>query len=318
MTGVLSAASCLRADVLSFHIDPLQSLLTADAELVSSARVPLVPQDLPDATSVTTQYTGTIEVDVDDPFNPTTIQFLGADAVGLDSGAWLPAAGGGAPGDPGVPEPAQLGFYLDAGDLGTGYAAFRGISFSITSEPLIYFPTGFVSEQILTATRGGYDYNLISPLGNDAGTDDVTDEAAENFAIEYGTYEADGFTATLTVPVDARFGEGDDIEVVFIGELVASASLGQTLEGDYNSNGLVEQADLDLVLLHWGETATPPPGGWVNDLPSGVIDQDELDGVLLNWGNQPPPLAAADSIPEPYTFLLLLLAPTPLIARLRW
>jgi hypothetical protein len=56
------------------------------------------------------------------------------------------------------------------------------------------------------------------------------------------------------------------------------------LSGDYNGNGVVEQADLDLVLLHWGADGTTPPVGWIQGLPSGAIDQQELDAVLLNWG----------------------------------
>jgi hypothetical protein len=60
---------------------------------------------------------------------------------------------------------------------------------------------------------------------------------------------------------------------------------GGAAEGDYNASGQVEQADLDLVLLNWGQATPPPPAGWTNDLPSGNVDQAELDGVLLNWGN---------------------------------
>ena len=56
--------------------------------------------------------------------------------------------------------------------------------------------------------------------------------------------------------------------------------------GDYNASGQVEQGDLDLVLLNWGEPHDPAPDGWTNDLPTApAINQDELDGVLLNWGN---------------------------------
>jgi outer membrane protein assembly factor BamB len=69
------------------------------------------------------------------------------------------------------------------------------------------------------------------------------------------------------------------------------------LPGDYNSNGTVEQADLDQVLLNWGDSATPPPAGWTGDLPAGQIDQDELDGVLLNWGKSSDVVSTA--IPEP-------------------
>lgn len=56
------------------------------------------------------------------------------------------------------------------------------------------------------------------------------------------------------------------------------------VRGDYTGNGMTNQGDLDLVLLNWGDSATPPPPGWINDLPVGNIDQDDLDGVLLGWG----------------------------------
>jgi hypothetical protein len=80
------------------------------------------------------------------------------------------------------------------------------------------------------------------------------------------------------------------------------------LPGDYNGSGLVEQADLDLVLTNWGRSATPPPANWIHDLPTGAIDQGELDAVLINWGRstagfQSPPapaeLRTADSAKAP-------------------
>jgi hypothetical protein len=75
--------------------------------------------------------------------------------------------------------------------------------------------------------------------------------------------------------------------------------------GDYNASGTVEQADLDLVLLNWGETLDDPAAlGWTNDLPSGLIDQEELDKVLLNWGNTAALTSA--SVPEPGTLALVL------------
>ncbi len=56
----------------------------------------------------------------------------------------------------------------------------------------------------------------------------------------------------------------------------------------YDDNGQVQQLqDLDLVLLNW---ADPEEGiqGWVGgfiDDSTDDIDQADLDGVLLHWGN---------------------------------
>jgi hypothetical protein len=74
--------------------------------------------------------------------------------------------------------------------------------------------------------------------------------------------------------------------------------------GDYNGNGVVEQADLDLVLLNWGDQTPPVPSGWIVDSPRGAIDQAELDAVLLNWGAT----AGGVSTPEPATVTLVALA----------
>jgi hypothetical protein len=321
-----AATLCVRAEVITFSVDPARSSLVAEAILVPLGRAPLTSQDGPSTASLTASYGGTIEVDLDDPLNPTTIQFLSADAVAQNSGEWLPDLGGGTVGDPGLegdadpglPAPASYGFLLDAGPQGTGYFALRDTSISVSSDQMLVTSNEFFSVVDFEVVRGTYAFNVATSLGDDAGTDDVTGEMAENFALSNGTYGVDGFTATLTLPVDALFGEGDDLEVRFVGQMVATAHFGQSLDGDYNNNGVVEQGDLDLVLLHWGEAATPPPGGWVSDLPAGTIDQEELDGVLLNWGNQAPALAPAESVPEPYALLLLLLAPTPLILRRQW
>jgi hypothetical protein len=78
------------------------------------------------------------------------------------------------------------------------------------------------------------------------------------------------------------------------------------IPGDYNDNGQVEQGDLDLVLLNWGQPGVP--NGWTNDLPMGNIDQAELDGVLLNWGNMAAAgLGGAAGVPEPASWLLVAL-----------
>jgi hypothetical protein len=76
------------------------------------------------------------------------------------------------------------------------------------------------------------------------------------------------------------------------------------LRGDYSGNGLVEQADLDLVLSHWGQATPPLPDGWVNDPPDDLIDQGELDRVLSNWGARG---LGSVAVPEPASVSLLLL-----------
>jgi hypothetical protein len=90
------------------------------------------------------------------------------------------------------------------------------------------------------------------------------------------------------------------------------------LPGDYNDSGVVEQADLDLVLLNWGDVLISPGQlGWTNDLPVGPIDQAELDGVLLNWGNTAAALGGSASVPEPST-LVLVVAAVVFAAIARW
>jgi hypothetical protein len=94
----------------------------------------------------------------------------------------------------------------------------------------------------------------------------------------------------------------DGSEGVFVSNLVASLPM---LLGDYNNNGTVEQADLDLVLLNWGtELINPTAAGWLNDLPIGPVNQQELDRVLLNWGIAAP--FGAASVPEPPSVAMLL------------
>jgi hypothetical protein len=87
------------------------------------------------------------------------------------------------------------------------------------------------------------------------------------------------------------------------------------LPGDYSGNGLVEQADLDLVLGNWGADADDVPPTWIRDLPEGFVDQAELDKVLGNWGSQAPGLAATAAVPEPTTMVMGIFAAALLCCR---
>ena len=63
--------------------------------------------------------------------------------------------------------------------------------------------------------------------------------------------------------------------------------------GDYNGNGTVGGAELDIVLLNWGtDDFETIAGGFPIDPASipggsfdGTVSQNELSAVLLNWGN---------------------------------
>jgi hypothetical protein len=90
--------------------------------------------------------------------------------------------------------------------------------------------------------------------------------------------------------------------------------------GDYNSDGKVDQSDLDLVLLNWGAPAQTPPTGWTSDLPSGLVDQDELDGVLLHWGTGTAvgPASLDATVPEPSTLATLVVLLAAMLAKCRY
>jgi hypothetical protein len=92
-----------------------------------------------------------------------------------------------------------------------------------------------------------------------------------------------------------------------LSNLYTTGEVKLTLTGDYNGDGMVEQADLDLVLLNWGEKlGNPSSAGWFNDLPSGAVDQQELDKVLLGWGNAgfAADVGSSAGVPEPGSFVM--------------
>jgi hypothetical protein len=85
-------------------------------------------------------------------------------------------------------------------------------------------------------------------------------------------------------------------------------------DGDYDQSGTVEQGDLDLVLLSWGQDAASPPDGWQHDLPTGQIDQDELDKVLLNWGATSA-ASGGVNVPEPTACVIAVVAALFMVGR---
>jgi hypothetical protein len=106
--------------------------------------------------------------------------------------------------------------------------------------------------------------------------------------------------------VNGQFGIGTELRLIHEPYRVLLEVLDTFLIGDYDGSGQVEQADLDLVLLNWGQPVLVPPEGWTTDLPEGTIDQSELDRVLLNWGHSTARSATA-TVPEPSGTILGLL-----------
>jgi hypothetical protein len=98
------------------------------------------------------------------------------------------------------------------------------------------------------------------------------------------------------------------VAVLGMDNLTAVGMPVEVLPGDYSGNGLVEQADLDLVLGNWGADANDVPATWINDPPEGFVDQAELDKVLGNWGRMSAGRSGGAGVPEPATWVLLTIA----------
>jgi hypothetical protein len=78
------------------------------------------------------------------------------------------------------------------------------------------------------------------------------------------------------------------------------------LLGDFSFNGIVENADLTLLLNNWGKPSSPVPPGRIG-LPqptAPAIDNDELTALLTHWGQHTP--GAGSAVPEPTSMALAL------------
>lgn len=240
-TAMLAIMSLgLSAEQVVFTLIPAQSSITLDSNW---AGVPLVEQG---PGSLTTTYSGTVTVNVDNKLAPTTIEFLGASATAADSGSWLPQRGGGiAAGDPGMAEPANFAVKADLGLLGTAYAVLRDTVIGITNGPVPVTANQFDSTQTLTALAGQFEYNVPLALGGDVGSDPY-DGSTPNTTFTQGSYVVSGSSITLTIPLE--WIDDGDVTSIFSGQFVATASLSKPC--DFNADNLCNLADIDLLVMN--------------------------------------------------------------------
>ncbi|MEM7627105.1 MAG: PQQ-dependent sugar dehydrogenase [Planctomycetota bacterium] len=107
---------------------------------------------------------------------------------------------------------------------------------------------------------------------------------------------------------DLRFGVDNAGELYILTKQdgVIRTLVSQPRTGDYNGDGFVSQADLNLVLLNWGNNSLPPDWVATDQFDGGLIGQNELNDVLLNWGDGTPPVPAGAAVPEPGTVVIVL------------
>ena len=119
--------------------------------------------------------------------------------------------------------------------------------------------------------------------------------------------DSDGNGGKLVVTVDAAGGGGRF--VYNLGDTMHNNMDYQTipepakLDGDVDGDGFVGGGDLNTIIGNWGLSgATRTQGDLTGEGDVGGADYNE---VLGNWGAGTPP---PETIPEPATFALLLLA----------
>ncbi len=281
---------------LEFQLQGPNSLVAAP--FVNAVQMPMTGQD-PGNTSLTTTYSGTITVDVDDPANPTSITFISAEGTAANSGEWLPEVGGGSEGDPlvdgdaspGTPMAANYGFFLDVPDLASVlYGAVRDLVVSVNSTSIPIAGGQFSATDIgITLPQATYESNLNSlALGDSVNSDDISDLTGVNAPSGSGSYVVAGNVATLTLPLDFLLAEGADPETRFSGTWTATYSLATPVDGDFNDDGIVDGADF----LVWQRGESPDP-----------LSASDLETWKTAFGG--PAIAA---VPEPTAALLMVAA----------
>ena len=200
---------------------------------------------------------------------------------------------------------------LDFGMVAEG-SPFPSLNFDIFN---LVDTSGFTASLELDSFQSGGDTGVFpTDLSTFTGVNALLAGDSNSYSVSFDTSSVGTYAAAYTLMMSDEdltgAAAGTNLTLVFSGEIVASS-----IPGDYDDDGIVGQGDLNLVLLNWGGTTTPP--GWINEpVSDGLIGQNELDGVLNNWGNQLV-LSAVASVPEPSGTILLLASFCSLLLRNR-
>ncbi|MEM7627524.1 MAG: hypothetical protein AAF333_18155 [Planctomycetota bacterium] len=206
---------------------------------------------------------------------------------------------------------------VGTGVVETGVGDFFGASFGVgfdnsneagvTQGEEFSGPADPVAAQAVTT---GLEFRIpLSALGNPEG--EIKLMAAIN-GIGFNFF-SNQFLPGLEAPQENLGSDGNSNNLATLGLLdfndipgqqFVTISLTETLVGDLDSDGIVGQADLDLVLLNWGDEVVPDgfdPTALSDGGPfDGLISQNELDTTVLNWGKvAPPDHGDLNAVPEP-------------------
>ena len=126
---------------------------------------------------------------------------------------------------------------------------------------------------------------------------------AENESLSFSVDVPNGAT-TLKYKFE-MFDAGNDWWWAIDNVVVTATGSGSgSLDGDLNEDGYVNSADLDIVRGNWGQSVTAGCLACGDANNDGLVNSADLDVVRANWGAS----AAASTVPEPGTFVLLLAA----------
>lgn len=207
---------------VAFTLIPSSSVLVGSGSINSIAFTPQA------SGSDRTQWMGTVNVNVDNIFNPTTLQITLSSFAALNSGTWQPAVGGAA-----GSAAANYGFNAALG-IATGRIAVRGATTDAAMPSAVtvmssgpgqfFFPVSGINTTTVTATGGAVDYNA-GIFGQ--GTTPITG-SSDNMTLAAAQLTISGNLATINIPVDITFnGTAAGLPTTFriVGNLVGTATI---------------------------------------------------------------------------------------------